>query len=294
METWPNHIIDPFIQFDWHTGLFWVPPAPLPVPGASWHIAAGTHFMPEIKLGEAKSNGWEVLADHVPVVSRGHECAYLVMPHFNIGPFPGINVMTPFLILGSSTKCEFAVGSVRCKDGPIAVSLFKALGIDWSCQDVGVKLKFFGNTSAGFYGPTCAVSNYSTVDIGFTFGDLVASLLCAAFDSLVQAVTSVLFSKIVDVVFDNKMFKWLFDKMIKPEIMSLLRSMDIPTRFRDEKGRFASMSTEMAKEMTNFILGEAASPYVDKITNAMNVTGDDGWANRIGAHLDGNAELLGY
>lgn len=310
METWPNHITDLFVQVDWHSGIFLglVPPNPIPLQGQSFHISAGGHIIPEVspgRFGTSKSNKWSVLADYVPVISRGHECANVVFPHLNVDFIIRINVLAPFLILGSSTKCEFAVGSVRCDDGPIAVSLFKALGFDWSCQDVsfGYKIGEKAVGSLGFYAPTCLVVNSnSTIIIGFTWGDLVASLVCALFDSALQMVMSFLFNRLVGFVADSSLFKGLF----KSQTMALLRGVDLPRTFNERIGegflnsvlgkgsvRFSSMAEALDESVLRSVFDiHVGGEITSKVSDMFQVTGEGGLADWLGAHVDRNAELL--
>lgn len=292
METWPHHIVDNFLQIDLHSGLFlqYIPPIPVPVPGVSLHLSAGTHFMPEVTRVDPASNGWTVWADCLPVVSRGHECALVVAPHLNIDLESRFNLTFSSLIVGSSTICEYAVGSVRCEDGPIAVSVYKLVGFNWSCNDTA---------SVGFYAPICPVFNYSTISIGFTPGDLIASLLCVLFDSLVADLTKKLgealhLDDIAKRIFDTKLFSEIFDSMLKSQFMAFLRSAAIPRIFRGEGGRFASTAETLGQDALSGALEWLVGEDVSKIADGLSVTSNNGLANRLGALIDGNSEALGY
>lgn len=287
METWPSNILDVFIQLDWHSGLFFtlIPFSPVPFPVAAVHASIGSHIIPELSsgghLGESKSNGLTVIADHVPLVSRGHECAHIVGPHLNWGfPFV-VNSLIPFLILGSSTKCEFAVGSVRCSDGPLAVSLFKVLGLDWSCQDVGIAYKGIGNI--GLYAPlSFVIKNGSTVIVGFTSGDLVASLICAMFDSALQMLMSFFTNKAVGKISDT-----LFKGLLKSQTMALIRKIGLPSAW-DELAE--ELNKNVLTTYWNLMVGEENSKA---ISDASHVTDPGGFADWLGAYIDGNSESLG-
>lgn len=294
METWPHKVWNPFVQLDWHYGLFLTPPSPILVPGQSLHASLGILYMPLKWLGEDKSNRkGRILADGMFVVSRGHECKYLILPHINIWwPVPGFNIYMPALIIGSSSKCEFAVGSVRGTDGPIAVSVLKLVGFNWSCQGFAV-----GKAELGTVAPTCVVANWGTVDIGFTWGDLVASLICGLFDALKAILESALMG-----VGGNLLAK---TGLLKSQMNRLFKGMSI-------KGKpDANVGDEVREEVFGAILGAAYASLVggragDKtgfndVLNSNAVTGmltgetvtnGNGFANHMGALVDGNAELL--
>src|SRR5687767_14138441 len=105
--------------------------------GYAAHIAGGVLAIPWIGgfFGENKNNEDKVLADGMPIVSRQHESKVLVIPHINLFPFvPATpNLLVPLLILGSSNKCVFAVGSVQATDGPVAVSIDRWHGLNVTC-----------------------------------------------------------------------------------------------------------------------------------------------------------------
>lgn len=265
METWPHHIWNPFLQVDWHKGEFVVPPEPIPIPGASLHAGAGIFTMPLVGLGDAACNKCRVIADGTPIVSRGHECKYLIVPHANIWwPVPGINLEMPLLIIESSSACEFAVGSVQGEDGPIAVSLFKAVGLNWSCQEFG---------SA----PTSAVVNWSSVVIGFTWGDLVASLVCALFDIIKGEIESAVIGAAA---------KWLGKRgLVKSQMDEELLKFTMEDLYSSVVGGPIGEATGL-NEVLN------SNPVTGLLTGET-VTGDNGWANQLGGYIDGNAELMG-
>lgn len=275
METWPNHVTDEFFQLDLHSGFFWIP-GTIPYPAVAIHVSADCHLLPELGHGESKSNDWNVLADGIPVVSRGHSCEERVGLHLNVPPIPpGINVLIPFLIWGSSTQCIYAVGSVRCKDGPIAVSVKKQLGYDWSCHDAA---------ELGFCLPTSFVSNQSTVNIGFTLGDLRASLIIALYENAKSIATSIFFKWLGK----RQFIKDMFESVFKQQIMTIMRGLDIPRTFRNEQGRFTSGAEEFFKAA----LGLHVDAKVDELLGSID-SWVEGYADRKAAEIDGYSELLG-
>lgn len=277
MKTWPHKKWNPFLQLDFHTGIFLT--GPIPVPGGAWHIAAGCLAYPFGGLGTNKHNGGTVFADGMEIVSRGHSPQFLIVPHWNLFPFTAgqPNVLIPLLIIGSSSKCEFAVGSVQGSDGPIAVSLFRVVGINLAC---GFPCSM----------PTCAVVNWGTVSLGFTWGDLVASVLCMAIDML----KSYLVDKLVKGLVGKLLPKGLF----KSQMKSLLGKLGLPKIFRGDKGRFSSMSERLVNETVKRLLKTitgSPNPAMSKSPDSFLTswaTGKDGVANQIGAWIDGRSQSL--
>lgn len=280
MITFPHKKWNPFIQLDYHNGIFLT--GPIPVPGGAWHFGAGVLAMPWVYLGTPKYNDCKLFADGMEVVSRGHEPKYLIIPHWNLYPFtPGQpNLLIPIILLTSCNKCQFAVGSVRAKDGPVAVSIFRYVGINQACQEWCTA-------------PTSLTVNWGTVELGFTWGDLVATLLCFAFDSLKSYL-------------EYRFFGWLFGKLpkglFKGQMLSLLGRLGLPKVFRGAGGRFASMAEKMVNEGLT-ALGKAIYGEVFGGGNVGNATGfadvdpinmissaaTDG-ADRLGAWIDGRSE----
>jgi hypothetical protein len=169
---------DPILQVDWHAGIFLMPPSPIPVPGFSWHIGVGFLWMSHISLfGSPKNNADTVLADGAPLASRGAEVGGLgLRPHCNIFPLPVVpnaNLLIPLLNLGSSSKCVFAVSSVRGKDGAIACSPVPYAGLNLACADPCAM-------------PTSGVLTRGTVYLGFTWGDFFFGLAIMALESAID------------------------------------------------------------------------------------------------------------
>lgn len=282
MQTFPHKKWNPFIQLDLHDGVFLT--GPVPVPGKAWHIGAGVLAMPFIYLGSPKHNECKVFGDGMELVSRGHEPKYLIIPHLNLFPFTAgqPNILIPLLLLGSSNKCQFAVGSVVGKDGPIAVSIFKYVGINQAC-----------NSPCSM--PTSLTVNWGTVILGFTWGDLVATVLCFAADSLISYI-------------QGKVFSWLLGKLpkglFKGQFLAMLRRFNLPKVFRGAGGRFASMSEKLAQETVSGVVGlvygqllgggdaakAAGIPTIDPFTHAGN--GATQGAEAVGAWVDGRSETF--
>ncbi len=285
MKTFPHKKWNPFLQLDYHSGLFLT--GPIPVPGGAWHIGFGILAMPWIYLGTPKYNECKIFGDGMEIVARGHEPKYLIIPHLNLFPFvPATpNILIPLLILGSSNKCQFAVGSVRLTDGPVAVSIFKYVGINQACNDPCTA-------------PTSLCFNWGSINIGFTWGDLVAGLLCFAFDSLKSYIEGAIFGALF------KRFpvpKGLF----KGQMKSLLGRLGLPKVFRGQGGRFASMSEKLVAEGVSTAskalygemfgggnLGQATGfDNIDPVNGIAN--GAAAGADRVGAWIDGRSELFG-
>lgn len=282
MQTFPHKKWNPFIQLDFHKGIFLT--GPIPVPGGAWHIGGGVLAMPFIYLGTPKHNECKVLANGMEVVSRGHEPKYLIIPHWNLFPPPFVpacpNILIPLLLLTSSNKCQFAVGSVVGKDGPIAVSIFKYVGINQACQEFCTA-------------PTSITFNWGTVELGFTLGDLVSSLLCFAFDSLKSFLEYLAFSKLAG---------FLPKGLFKNQMKSLLGRLGLPKIFRGAGGRFASMSERLVGEGLTAAgkalygemfgggnLGQATGfDSIDPVNMVASAAGEG--ADRLGAWIDGRSE----
>jgi hypothetical protein len=255
---------------------------PIPVAGAAWHIGAGVLAMPFIYLGTPKYNECKLFADGMEVVSRGHEPKYLIIPHLNLFPLPPAtpNLLIPLLLLTSSNKCQFAVGSVVGKDGPIAVSIFKYVGINQSCQEYCTA-------------PFSLCINWGTVELGFTWGDLVATLLCFAFDALKSFLEYLAFKKLSSLIPPG---------LLKGQMLSLLGRLGLPKVFRDVGGRFASMSTKLVSEGLTAVgkavygeifgggnVGQATGfDSVDPVNGVANAAAKG--ADRVGAWIDGRSE----
>lgn len=280
MKTWPHKKWNPFVHLDFHTGIFLT--GPIPVPGAAWHIGFGALALPWIYMGSQKYNECKLFADGFEVVSRGHEPKYLILPHWNLFPFTPAqpNLLIPILLLSSANKCQFAVSSVRAKDGPVAVSLFRVVGINQACNE---------HCSA----PTSLCFNWSSVDVGFTWGDLVASLLCFAFDSLKSFIEGKIFGKLF-----GKLPRGLF----KGQMKGLLGLLGLPKVFRGAGGKFASLAEEQVAEgldalgsviygellgggTTGTALGLGPIDLVDKGSNFVGLQ-----AEKLGAWIDGRSE----
>jgi hypothetical protein len=281
MYMFPHKKWNPFIQFDWHKGVFLN--GPIPVPGAAVHFGAGILAEPFIGLGTDKHNNGTIFGDGMEIVSRGHSPMYVIAPHWNLYPFtPGQpNLLIPALILGSSMQCMWAVCGVRGPDGPIAVSNLQYVGLgEMACADPCDM-------------PTAITFNWGTIKIGFTWGDLAATLICIAFQSAKSALLNLLFDK----AFDKFLPKGLF----KSQMKSILGKFGLPKIFRGEGGRFASMAE---KEVSTFLESVAKDLYgggerqvgdanlATQILSGDVVTGKEGLANQLGDYIDGRSTEL--
>jgi hypothetical protein len=175
-DTWPKKPQHWIITLDRHAGIFLV--WPIVVPGMAWHFGTAQEGWSKT-MGTNKWND-DVLADGVPICSRGNKPEHCIIPHLNLFPFPpwNPNLLIPLLIFMSSSNNVLAVGSVVAKHGPIAVSLpfVKVIGTNLACNDP-VPL------------PTdIVIMPSSTVVLGFTLGDLIAALIQWAIEALIAYV----------------------------------------------------------------------------------------------------------
>jgi hypothetical protein len=245
--------------------------------------AAGDAFY---LLGTPKHNECRLFGDGMELVARGHEPKYLIIPHLNLYPFTPAqpNLMIPLLLLGSTNKCQFAVGSVRCKDGAMAVSIFRYVGINQSCQEWCTA-------------PTSLCFNWGSIHAGFTLGDLLATVLCFAFDSLKSYLEYRAFGWVA---------KFLPKGLFKGQMLALLGRLGLPKIFRGAGGRFVSMAEHLVGES---IMGVAKAVYgelfgggnlgtgtgFDNIdpTNIISNAAVAG-AEKLGAWVDGRSEAFGH
>lgn len=285
MKTFPNKKWNPFIQLDLHKGIFMV--TAIPVPGVAWHFGAGLLAMPFIYLGTPKHNQCKLFGDGMEIVARGHEPKYLIVPHWNVLPPPFVpaapNILIPLLILGSTNKCQFAVGSVRCKDGAMAVTIFKYVGINQACQEWCTA-------------PTSLCFNWGSINVGFTWGDLLATVLCFAFDSLKSYLEYLAF---------DWLSKFIPKGLFKSQMLALLGRLGLPKIYRGVGGKFASMSERLVSEtimgITKAVYGELfGGGNLGEATGFANVdptnivsNGAVSAAERLGAWVDGRSELFG-
>jgi hypothetical protein len=311
MITFPYKQWNPFVQLDWHDGLFMMPPPAIPVTGSAAHIAAGVLSMPWIGLGTNKGNGDRVIADGMPIVSEGHQPGRLLVPHLNLYPFTPaqFNFFIPFLIPFSTNTCAMSAGSVVGPDGPIAISIFRFVGLNQGCTDEAAQTKIPVKGMASVPKavpmafsliPNSMVVNWGTVQIGFTWGDLV------------RFVASTLLSALTDLIFD-KYFKKLQDTLtikfkpkippgiLKGQFKSALGRMGLPKVARGANGRYVSIAGELSKRtatsldtLSNALWNAAGVPTsyspVDMkgpLDNAVTTTVD-----RLSGWVDGKAELL--
>jgi len=248
------------INLDLHSGLF-VTPVGIPLPiKLGLHVGAATLSAPFSGLGSNKGNGCNILADGQPVVSRGHEVKYSIVPHLNVLPPPPIlNVLIPLLILGSSSKTQCAASKVQCTDGPLAISMMRYVGINSACADPCTM-------------PTSMIFNWGTVNVGFTLGDIVAAIVLF----VLEAITSYICDKLA-----GKFSRWagrtLTNKLAGALLTPLL------TYFRKHlAGKLANkIAEETTKAVAKFIWGEGLGG------TAGNHAAD--WATKHGTNKDATA-----
>ncbi|HSN97544.1 MAG TPA: hypothetical protein VLS89_04565 [Candidatus Nanopelagicales bacterium] len=184
MEGWPQKPSNFFFEVTNHDGIFFQIPIPIPLPTLRGiHVACafeGWHGLGENKMNDDEHK--EVLADGEPIASRTHEPKVLIVPHWNVLPPPWIiNALVPLLILGSSNKLQFAAGAVVAPKGPVAISIFKPIGVNFACASP-VPM------------PLLSLSvNSSTVVVGFTWGDIAAGVVCMLLDMLKARLEEMIF-----------------------------------------------------------------------------------------------------
>jgi hypothetical protein len=203
--TAPHH--DVFISVDGHDGVFFMPPPTPPVFGkAQIHIGAGYMGMCAISGSPKKnSNEHTVLADGVYLASRDAEVTRLILPHINVGPpfniTPNPNLLIPLLILGSSTKHMWAVGSVKGPGGSVASTFVPSFGLP-----VGVGYNQSCNDPCAI--PTSMVLMHGSVFVGMTLADYYIGLFYVLLDSGIEFALGKLMEKTGD-----KLGKWLKNKL---------------------------------------------------------------------------------
>lgn len=210
MIGFPHKKWNPGVNIDLHNGIF-MTPAGIPDPAVlkGMHIGALVLAAPFYGMGSDNSNDQKVLADGMPVVSRGHEVKYSVVPHINVLPPPPshINILGALLILGSSSKCQLAASKVKCHDGPLAISGLKYVGINTACADPCAM-------------PTSIIVNWGTVNVGYTLGDVLAAAFLIAFEALQTFAEDKLFAKLMGTSLMNKLLRKLF----RPVLGAILKA----------------------------------------------------------------------
>lgn len=287
MIGFPHKKWNPGVNIDLHSGVF-VTPAGIPDPAVTMgiHMGALTFGAPWIGLGSNKNNGDKILADGMPVVSRGHEVKYSIVPHINVLPPPPshLNILGALLILGSSSKCQLAACKVKCTDGPLAISAFRYVGINTACADPCTM-------------PTSIIVNWGTVNVGYTLGDVLAAMFLAAFDALKSYLEDKLFSKLMG----SKLMNKLLGAILRPILAAILKA--------GGKKLMIKLGKEIAREIVKGVLkaiygetlggkmGDAASKgFSDKDVGAWATdpfgTASNKMADKIAAWVDGESESV--
>ncbi len=171
--------IQPIIGADMHKTV----PPPVPVPpfaphvvvwgegwsqktGFMWALANSKAASPESAVTKPVQLCWGY------AVGRGHDA----------GPHPGHiwpNILLPLILLGSGSKSEFASGTVKHKQGNIAVAVAYAVNMNLDCQDFPIP-----PLPTGF-----VMAMFSTVEAGFTLGDFLGGLFAMLVDMAITWVS---------------------------------------------------------------------------------------------------------
>ncbi len=164
--------IQPIFGVDMHKTI----PPPLPVPpfaphvvvwgegwsqktGFMWAVANSKAASPESGVAKPVQLCWGY------AIGRGHDA----------GPHPGHiwpNILLPLILLGSGSKSEFASGTVKHKQGNIAIAVAYAVNMNLDCQDFPIP-----PLPTGF-----VMAMFSTVEAGFTLGDFLGGLFSMLMD----------------------------------------------------------------------------------------------------------------
>lgn len=313
MITYPYKKFNPFVQFDWHDGIFMT--GPIPVTGSALHIAAGILAMPWIGLGTNKGNGDRVRADGQPVVSAGHAPGHALIPHLNLYPFTPLqpNILLGFLILFSSNTCAMSVGSVQCQDGPISVSLLRWVGLNQGCSDIGAQTQLpvkgmkdvpKGLPAAFALIPNSLVANWGTVHVGFTLGDLVRFVAQTLLDAAVDKIFDKYLKKLQDkltIKLRPSLEDFIPKSVMKNRWMNVLRRTNSPMIMRSANGQFASLSEALGDNTSavgDMVIGKLfdAAGYPDNVA-VIDIKGQmtsaaDSAATALGELIDGRSEAI--
>ncbi len=171
--------IQPIFGADMHKTI----PPPLPVPpfaphivvwgegwsqktGFMWAVANSKAASPESLVTKPVQLCWGY------AVGRGHDA----------GPHPGHvwpNILLPLILVGSGSKSEFASGTVKHKQGNIAVAVAYAVNLNLDCQDFPIP-----PLPTGF-----VMAMFSSVEAGFTLGDFLGGLFSMLVDMAITWVS---------------------------------------------------------------------------------------------------------
>ncbi len=166
----------PVIGIDMHDII--IPPAP-PVAGPYvWVQILSGLLMPTVQMEPTVVSSFGF-----PVMQRGTDIGPLLVHVGN-----PVNIALPFIILGSASKSEFGAFSVLVKKKPVAIAVAKYLNFNLNCW--GPMLP------SPLPVPSGTVIAFNTVEVGFSIGDLVASLFALIVDMAIQGLMNVLGDKI--------------------------------------------------------------------------------------------------
>ena len=170
-----------------------IPPGLAPVPPFSFHPVVTTSAWP----GDHKSND-TVLVEGDPIVSKGHQAKN------NVHIPPGGNLLIPVTMFFASSTWMLGVGSVLCKQGPVAATMIGPAGVNYNCQD-----------------PCSApLPNVMVATASVHVAASAADWLAAAVEMLLQSLVEFAISALLE--FGPEAMKKLFTRYAKTAIGKLL------------------------------------------------------------------------
>ena len=179
--------IQPIVGCDMHLTIPPPPPAPPPhtphvvvwVVGLSQKI----NFL-GMAVGTSKANSPESGMSKPVVAGWGYACARA----HDSGPHPGHiwpNLLLPLIMLGSSSKHEFASGTVKTPQGRMAVGMLWAVDLGLDCWDFP-----YPPLPTGI-----AITGTNSVRAGFTWTDFFNGLVHMVVDGAIVWAIGLVFSK---------------------------------------------------------------------------------------------------
>lgn len=169
MEGFVHKSDNLFVQLDPHDAI--LPPSPFPVPLVP-HAAGGRlDFWGQHQFTK------DVFADGQRMALRRHTAGKI--PHWNIIPPWPPNVLLPIIIWFAESKCNFAAAKVLACKKPVAMALFRIVGINLACADPCSM-------------PTSRVFTGGTVLVGFTWSDVATGVAYSAADMVLSGLANML------------------------------------------------------------------------------------------------------
>jgi len=179
--------IQPFAGCDMHLTI--PPPPPAPPPHTP-HVVVWVVGLSQkmnflgMAVGTSKANSPESGVGRPVVAGWGYACARA----HDGGPHPGHiwpNLLLPLILLGSSSKHEFASGTVLTPKGEMAVGVAWVVDLALDCWDVPYPPLPTGIT----------VTAANTVRAGFTWADFFRGLIHMVVDAAITWAIGMAFSK---------------------------------------------------------------------------------------------------